>query len=248
MAFGMAVAACNHSETSQSDHFQLSSKYTLIKDDLYRDDQNNLYFITHAVNSAGRSLQAVFINRFTYTNKKNERLDHTLNDLVDPSTWRQLNPILYRDKTRLYCHLRSSGGGYLKVLDASPDELRFFYQGQWSLYKQVVDMSGKNDNELTKTNPISWYSNYRSKVFYGCSEVVGADPSSFKVIRDVDGLVKGQLAKDKNRLYDGDGFISAVEFSSLAKEMSKSSDASHREFATAMYDLLNDDTYISANP
>jgi hypothetical protein len=110
------------------------------------------------------------------------------------------------------------------------------------LYKHIVDISSTDENRLAEITPISWYSNYRSKVFYGCSEVVGADPSSFKVIRDVDGLVIGHLAKDKNRLYDGDGFITASEFSSRAKEMSQSSDSTHREFAVAMYELLDDDT------
>lgn len=99
---------------------QITEKHILIKDNLYKDAQNNLYFktIDKSQNNAGemRYLNVVYSETFGVNGIKE------MKDVIDSSTFKYLGNDYYRDKNSIYFfHIMEDGGIFslVKSVDGS---------------------------------------------------------------------------------------------------------------------------------
>jgi hypothetical protein len=237
----MGCSVVNGDAENEDQYYNKTGKYIPIRDGLYENLQGDLFFRVQSISRKGEiEKQYLYLNRFSFPDSYKPSVDPTLSELIDRNTWKQLTNIFYRDKSRIYCHVISSGGGYLKNMDSIvPNDFMFFYQGKWRTYNDIIILSRETGKEIKKNDQISWYTSYKSKVYYNCLPLPGADPVTFDVIRPVEGFVAGHIAKDKHRIYDGDRVMLKSEVRAMANEFTNSTELKKREFAKAILELLD---------
>ncbi len=189
-----------HTYGEDSD-YQEVSPYQFIKHNLYEKD-GELYIKSYRATRDG--MEEIYIKRFFYADS-DRSLDRKLADVIDKDTWERVNGVFYRDKNRLYCFRRGTGGGFLIPYEGvDPDSLQFFTEKGRKTIEEVREMSSSKSSrthgtvtiQIGDANTYYLYATDGTRVYYLCDTVDGADVKTFA-------LVEGFAGRDANHTYMG---------------------------------------------
>lgn len=110
--FSLFLLNCHKQVSGKKEN--IAEKYILVKDNLYKDIQNNLYFKTldRSQNSLGdeRYLNVVYSETFGVNGIKE------MKDVIDANTFRYLGNNYYIDKNNIYFFLIMEDGGTIFIV------------------------------------------------------------------------------------------------------------------------------------
>ncbi|RYD84750.1 MAG: hypothetical protein EOP84_04645 [Verrucomicrobiaceae bacterium] len=206
----------------------------LLRDELYRDGDANLYFRTNRLETNAMRGPA---NVSLYRDRLNRQGDEdasraALRDVVDAKSWRRISSSLYVDKLHVYLHILNSSGGILTIVEnLKPEFLMFYHVDQWI---KVSDIPTFGNNKTMD----QWYVCDGERVFHEGIVLKHAHIKTFKVISRVDGVVSGNMAIDASNIYEGEKIISVKQFLEIARGYSERPEREFKEYSTAMHELI----------
>jgi hypothetical protein len=128
---------------------QITEKYMLIKDNLYKDAQNNLYFKTldRSQNSLGetRYLNVVYSETFGVNGIKE------MKEVIDPATFKYMGNDYYRDKSNIYFfYIMEDGGTFSLVKDVDKNSFKIVNEEEKEHHDSYDDKHRFKKGEIVK--------------------------------------------------------------------------------------------------
>jgi hypothetical protein len=211
-----------------------SSGIQVLRDGLCKDKDGKLLFQTDASEiNDGKIITSTHYLSKVLLEVTGELKFPELSSVVDEDSWKMITfAQYYHDKNRVYVFIPALPHGSLYVLGAlKPNELKIMHHSKWL---NVQDIPHKELNPKRRVH----YTLQANVVCFNDEPISGADPATFKVIKDVSGLVIEGCATDRNNIYRGNKAISRDTFLEEALALALSNDAKNLEYAQAMAELI----------
>lgn len=206
-------------------------KLSLIRDNLFKDYKENIYFRSSKINSENR-LELVYRDHLSHP-EDNPSTKLTLKNVIDIESWKQTSAFTYRDKNKIYYFTDSAEGGFLTIMEnVNPDEIMFYRKGKWMKGNKTLTTNPQNDTQ--------WYINDGSHIYYNGIILDEADATTFLIMEDVPGLVSGQTGCDKKYFFEYGQKVSFEEFKMRADQYQKSKNEENQKYAVAMKKLIKE--------
>ncbi|KMQ58398.1 hypothetical protein ACM39_18590 [Chryseobacterium sp. FH2] len=154
-----------------------TQNYFHIKDILYRDGDNNLYFRTTAYNDFSDNNEKM-LKTYLYINEIgiNDTTSVKLKSIVDTTSFKKVSYIYYKDKNNVFVEYPMAYGSSFFVIENA-------------------------DSKTFEILNHSYYAKDKINCYYRGKIISGADNKSFRILSQKDGNGNTSYAKDNKKYY-----------------------------------------------